>query len=397
MPKVLRIINRLNLGGPTLNVAYLTKYLEPEFETMLLSGQKDETEASSEFIIRDLGLEPQYISSMYRSINPLKDVFAYFEIKRIIKEFKPDVVHTHAAKSGALGRLAASRAGVPVIVHTFHGHVFHSYFGRLKSWVFIQIERYLAKKTTKIVTISAAQRHEIAEIFKIAPLSKFTIVPLGFDLDRFQVNQASKRESFRKEFNVDVETVCIGIIGRLVPIKNHTLFLRALKFLNDNTIKKYCAFIVGDGESRNEIEHLATELGIKHIAVPDVKQQDTQLIFTSWRRDIDFVNAGMDIIALTSLNEGTPVSLIEAQAANRAIVSTKVGGISDIAKEGETALLSDINDEEAFFKNLLRLVEDANLRQKLGENGSEFVMAAFSYQRLVKDIRLLYQQLLSKN
>jgi glycosyltransferase involved in cell wall biosynthesis len=393
MPKVLRILNRLNLGGPTLNVAYLTKYLEPEFETILLAGQKDESEASSEFIVHQLGVEPRYIRSMYRSLNPFKDIAAYFEIKQFIEEFKPDIVHTHAAKSGALGRLAAIRTGVPVIVHTFHGHVFHSYFGRFKSGVFRQIERYLAKKTTKIITISEAQRYEIAEVFKIAPLSKFAVIPLGFDLDRFQMNQNEKRQSFRSEFGVAEDVVCIGIVGRLVPVKNHALFLRGLQYLNKNAKQKYCAFIVGDGESRAEIEKLATELGISYVANAKVSDS-TQLVFTSWRRDIDYVNAGMDIVALTSTNEGTPVSLIEAQAANKAIVSTRVGGIKDIVIEGETALLSDIGDEKMFNENLLRLVDDAPFRQKIGQNGYEFVMQRFSYQRLVSDVKSLYNKLL---
>ena len=396
MPKVLRILNRLNLGGPTLNVAYLTKYLEPEFETVLLAGQKDDSEASSEFIVSQLGIKPSYVRSMYRSLNPFKDIAAYFEIKRFIKEFQPDIVHTHAAKSGALGRLAAIQSGVPVIVHTFHGHVFHSYFGRFKSWIFLQIERYLAKKTTKIITISEAQRHEIAEIFKIAPLSKFTIIPLGFDLDRFQYNQEGKRASFRAEFGVDDDTICIGIVGRLVPVKNHALFLRSLQYLNKNTSQKYCAFIVGDGESRAEIEQLASELEIAYVTESNPKvSNETQLVFTSWRRDIDSVNAGMDIIALTSINEGTPVSLIEAQAANKAIVSTRVGGIKDIVIEGETALLSEVGDETMFFQNLLRLVEDGDFRDKIGKKGYGFVMERFSYQRLVSDVKRLYDTLLT--
>ncbi len=392
-------MNRLNLGGPTFNAAYLTKYLEPDFETVLLAGQKDESEASSEFIVRDLGIKPQYIGSMYRSLNPFKDVAAYFEIKRFIEAYKPDIVHTHAAKSGALGRLAASRAGVPVIVHTFHGHVFHSYFGGFKSWVFQQIERYLARKTTKIITISEAQRYEIAEVFKIAPLSKFTVIPLGFDLDRFQTAQKEKRAAFRKEFNIPDDTVCIGIVGRLVPVKNHALFLRAIRFLKDKTQQKFCAFIVGDGESRAELEQLATELGLNFGSTPPQYNQyktPSELIFTSWRHDIDCVNAGMDIIALTSFNEGTPVSLIEAQAANKAIVSTRVGGIGDIVVENQTALLSDIKDEGMFCKNLLKLVEDAYFRASIGQSGYKFVMSRFSYQRLVEDVKCLYTLLLNQ-
>lgn len=394
MPKVLQIVNRLNLGGITPNVAYLAKYLSPEFETVLLAGQKDESEASSEFIVHQLGIEPHYVRSMYRSLNPFKDISAYFEIKRFIEEFKPDIVHTHAAKSGALGRLAASRAGVPVIVHTFHGHVFHSYFGRFKSGVFRQIERYLARKTTKIIAISEAQRYEIAEVFKIAPLSKFAIIPLGFDLDRFQMNQKEKRQSFRTEFGIADDIVCIGIIGRLVPVKNLGLFLRGLQYLKKNAKQEYCAFIVGDGESRAEIEQLATALGISYV-VNEKVSDSTQLIFTSWRRDIDFVNAGMDIVALTSTNEGTPVSLIEAQAANKAIVSTRVGGIKDIVIEGETALLSDIGDETLFYLNLLSVVENAELRLKIGQKGYEFVMKRFAYQRLVSDVKGLYNILLA--
>jgi glycosyltransferase involved in cell wall biosynthesis len=399
MPKVLQFVNRLNLGGITSNVAYLTKYLEPEFETTLLTGQKDESEASSEFIVREFGIEPRYVRSMYRSLNPFKDIAAYFEIKRFIEEFKPDIVHTHAAKSGALGRLAASSAGVPVIVHTFHGHVFHSYFGRFKSWIFQQIERYLATKTTKIITISNAQRNEISSIFKIAPLSKCVVIPLGFDLDRFQTGQKEKRHAFRAEFGMSEDTVCIGIVGRLVPVKNHALFLRALRFLKTHATQKYCAFIVGDGESRLEIENLATELGLSFVAIDkktEATNESPELIFTSWRQDIDYVNAGMDIIALTSFNEGTPVSLIEAQAANKAIVSTRVGGIRDIVVENETALLSDIDDETLFCQNLLKLVEDAYFRATIGQNGLKFVMPVFSYQRLVGDVKDLYEHLLNQ-
>lgn len=399
MPKVLQFVNRLNLGGITPHIGYLTKYLSTDYEIVLLTGQKDDSEASSEFIVREFGIEPHYVNSMYRSLNPFKDIAAYLEIKRFIEAYKPDIVHTHAAKSGALGRLAASRAGVPIIVHTFHGHVFHSYFGRFKSWVFQQIERYLAKKTTKIITISEAQRYEISEVFKIAPLSKCVVIPLGFDLDRFQKGQKEKRQAFRTEFEMSEDTVCIGIVGRLVPVKNHALFLRALRYLKENATQKYCAFIVGDGESRIEIENLATELGLNFAAADkNIKatNKSPELIFTSWRRDIDYVNAGMDIIALTSFNEGTPVSLIEAQAANKAIVSTRVGGISDIVVENETALLSDIEDEVLFCQNLLKLVEDTYFRSTIGQNGLKFVVPAFSYQRLVGDVKDLYEQLLDK-
>ncbi|MEM6631018.1 MAG: glycosyltransferase [Bacteroidota bacterium] len=395
MPKVLRIINRLNLGGPTFNAAYLSKFQAPEFETLLLSGEHDATEASSEFIVNQLGLSPKYVKGMGREISPVKDRKAYKYIRQVIREYQPDIVHTHAAKAGALGRLAAHHEKVPIILHTFHGHVFHSYFHPAKTQAFLQIERYLARKSTRIIAISRLQKKELTEDFNICPADKMEIIPLGFDLDRFQENIEEKRLSFRAEFQVKPKEVAIGIIGRLVPIKNHSLFLHALKSVLNRAQTPIKAFIVGDGELRNSLE-----LEAKLLEIPYSKETDAShgepLVFTSWRKDIDRINAGLDVIALTSKNEGTPVSLIEAQAANKPIVSTRVGGIEDIVQEGIGALLSDSEDVETLGNNMLQLVEDQELRTRMGVNGYEFVRKAFSYQRLVKDMNQLYKQLLTE-
>ena len=395
MPKILRIINRLNLGGPTFNAAYLTKYQAPDFETLLLSGEKDESEASSEFIVNDLGLAPQYIEGMKREIAFGQDRKAYKQIRKIIRTFKPDIVHTHAAKAGALGRLAAAHEKVPVILHTFHGHVFHSYFHPAKTQAFLQIERYLARKSTKIIAISRLQKKELTETFRICPADKMEVVPLGFDLARFQENIADKRAKFRKEFTVLDGEVAIGIIGRLVPIKNHRLFLEGLQYALVRTQTPVKAFIVGDGELRSEIEQDAQSLGIPFSTENDA-QHSQPLVFTSWRRDIDTINAGLDIVVLTSKNEGTPVSLIEAQAANKPIVSTRVGGIEDIVQENVGALLSDSGDAEQLGENLLKLIENESIRKKMGHSGYEHVNQAFSYQRLVADMNRLYTSLLNK-
>ncbi len=284
---------------------------------------------------------------------------------------------------------------VPVIVHTYHGHVFHSYFNRVKTNVIIQAERYLAKKTDLIIAISEQQLKELSEDFKIAPKNKFKIVPLGLDLARFQEDYDSKRMKFRSEFGLSDDEIAITIIGRLVPVKNHELFLEAFIYVLKNSNKKVRGFIVGDGESRKSLERKAESLGISFSTENSIKH-NCPLVFTSWRSDIDFVNAGSDIIALTSLNEGTPVSLIEAQAANKPVVSTRVGGIEDIVLENETALLSDSNDQIGFSENLLKLVEDDKLRDRLGTKGAEFVMHRYSYQRLVKDMSALYWELLNK-
>lgn len=396
MPRVLRIFNRLIVGGPVLNAAYLTKYMAPDFETLLVVGEKEDHEKSAEYLANQLGINYVTIAGMGRAINPAGDYFAYQKLKKLIKNYKPDLVHTHAAKPGALGRLAASAAKVPAIVHTFHGHVFHSYFNSAKTKFFINSERFLARRTNAIIAISEQQKKELTQEYKIAPAEKFRVIPLGFDLDRFQTGQEEKRIKFRTEFNITDNEIAIGIIGRLVPVKNHYLFMKAIAHVLNNTNKKIRAFIIGDGETRKDLENVAGEVGIKFSTENDSEHLHP-LVFTSWRSDIDVINAGLDIICLTSFNEGTPVSLIEAQAANKPIVSTRVGGIADVVVEGQTALLAGVQDTEKFCNNLLALVQNDELRKKLGSNSCHHVLNRFGYQRLVSDTSALYYELLQKN
>lgn len=395
MPRVLRVLNRLIVGGPLLNATLLTRYMSPEFETLLVVGQKESHEKEADFIVKELDIQPKFLPEMERSINLFQDYKAYLKMKKIIREFKPDIVHTHAAKPGMIGRMAARSTKAPVIVHTYHGHVFHSYFGKFKTNAIIKAERFMGKRSDAIIAISDLQKKELTEKFKIAPPEKFRVIPLGLDLDKFQKNIAEKRNQFRNEFGVGENEIVITITGRLVPIKNHDLFLEAIAYLLKNTSKKVKAFIVGDGDTRRELEAKAEILDIKFSTEKSFRHPHP-LVFTSWRHDVDVINAGSDIIALTSLNEGTPVSLIEAQAAGKAVISTKVGGIGDVVKEGETALLSPVNDVETFQKNLLRLVQDNELRNSLGSKGADFVMQKYSYHRLVKDMSSLYYELLDK-
>jgi glycosyltransferase involved in cell wall biosynthesis len=395
MPKVLRILNRLVIGGPSKNAVYLTRYMQPEFETMLVIGGKEDHEQDADFLATANHIEPYCIPEMKRPISFANDWRAYKHLKKVIKEFNPDIVHTHAAKSGALGRLAAKHCGVPVIVHTFHGHIFHSYFNSLKTNIFIRAERYLAGFSDAIIAISDVQKKELASDFRIAPPEKFEVIPLGLDLDHFTSDKEVKRKKFRDEFDLDEETVAIGIVGRLVPVKNHSLFLKGLKYVLDNTSKKIKAFIIGDGESRQQIENTAQEMSIKFSHHTDTAHPHP-LIFTSWRTDVDTICAGVDIIALTSLNEGTPVSLIEAQAAGKPIVSTRVGGIADVVLENKTALLSAIDDEQGFGKNLLQMVNDAAMRNNYSLAGTDHVLNKFGYRRLVSDMSNLYNNLLDR-
>jgi glycosyltransferase involved in cell wall biosynthesis len=405
-PKVLRIINRLNLGGPTYNAAYLTRYLSPEFETLFIAGNKDETEASSEFIVENLGLKARYINGMYRSLNPFKDYKAYLEIKAIIKEFKPDIVHTHAAKAGALGRLAAIHAGVPVIVHTFHGHVFHSYFNSIVNRVFVGIERYLAKKSTAIIAISALQKKELTVDFEICAADKVTVVPLGFDLERFQKDKEVKRQQFRSSYGLTQQEVAIGIIGRLVPIKNHAFFLEVVKEVIAGVQQPVRFFIIGDGEDRALVEQQAQTLNIAYESIhwndetlnttQTIQHTETKLVFTSWMQNIPIALAGLDLVVMTSLNEGTPVSLIEALAAGKPVVSTNVGGVANVVQDGTTGFLTKTDELKIFSQHVKNLVANRGLREQMGNKGYESVAAKYGYARLVEDVRTLYHQLLSK-
>ena len=244
------------------------------------------------------------------------------------------------------------------------------------------------------MTLSEIQKGELAHQFKVANLEKFEIIPLGFDLSRFTEKKEEKRKSFREKYNVSDDEIVISIVGRLVPIKNHPMFLKALKIVSDKTTKKIRAFVIGDGEERQYIEKMATELGLK-FNNDDLTEKNI-LTFTSWIKDVDVSNAGSDIIALTSFNEGTPVSLIEAQASGRPIVSTRVGGIANIVKEGETALLCESDDAATFAAHLLRLVEDDNLRHEMSDKGTAHVMEGFSHLRLARDMSALYRRLLNQ-
>ena len=395
-PRVLQIVNRLNLGGITYNAASIAARLRPDFDTMIVAGMKEESEESSEFMLKNLGLNPVYIPDMMREINFLKDHKAYLHLQKIIQDFKPDIVHTHAAKAGMVGRLAAWKCNVPVIVHTFHGHVFHSYFGNTKTRMILEMERFLAKISTQIIAISENQKRELTEVYKIAPASKVNIIELGYDLDPFQTDRLQKRIDFRKKYGIDDETIAIGIIGRIVPIKNLKLFIQGWQNVYKNKNLKIKGLIIGDGEERLEMQRFCETIGVAYSS-PEHPNPEAGLIFTSWIFEADQAMSGLDIIALTSLNEGTPASLIEAQAAGVPIVTTNVGGVSNIVIPDETALLVPTNDLDSFTLALNRLVSDNMLRQRMSIAGPRFAQKRFKYERLTSDIRTLYNSLLIKH
>lgn len=390
MPKILRIINRFNLGGITYNVSYLSKYLPNEYETLLIGGPEEDGEESSLFIPESLGLKPIIIPELKRSVNPFSDFLAYKKIKKIIKEYKPDIVHTHASKAGAIGRLAAWRCQVPVIVHTFHGHVFKGYFSGFKTNIFKAIERFLSKRSGAIIAISDIQKKELTQEYKVCEAKKTHVIKLGFDLNRFLEGKQEKRNAFRTKYFVAENEIAIGIIGRLAPIKNHYLFIEAIDHVSKNTTVKIKAFIVGDGETKNELISFIKNKGLTYSTEPN---KDALFTFTSWIKEVDVALAGLELVCLTSKNEGTPVSLIEAQAAGKFIITTNVGGIKDILNPN-CGVLSEANDPETYLKNLLYVVTNFAEISKNANTASKAVIDEFSYTRLCKEMDLLYKTLL---
>jgi len=396
MPKVLRILNRLIIGGPSLNATYLSKYMAPEYETMLVIGGKDDHEQDATHLTDQLGITPVVVPDMKRAVHPGNDRKAYQEIRNLIRDFKPDIVHTHAAKSGAIGRLAASACKVPVIVHTFHGHVFHSYFNKFKTSAFINIERYLARKSTGIIAISDIQKEELSQTYRICAADKIRVIPLGLDLDKFRADVAAKRKRFREHYLVEDDEIAIGIIGRIVPVKNHSLFVAAAAKVLAQTSHKLRLIIIGDGDMRSQTEQELKDAGIDYSYFPESPRKATA-ICTSWLTRMDEVLAGLDIVALTSHNEGTPVSLIEAQAAGKPVVSTNVGGVMDAVLNNSTGLITEPGHTDQFADALLRLTENENMRTAFGARGIRHAAQHYSYQRLVTDMSAYYSSLLERS
>lgn len=382
--RVLRIIARLNIGGPAIHTVLLTSGVQERgFDCTLVTGMRSETEGDMSYLAREAGIEPRVVAEIGRELTWRNDWMAFWKLVGIMRELRPTIVHTHTAKAGAIGRFAAIVARVPIIVHTFHGHVFHGYFGPRKTRAFLEIERWLGRFTTRIVAISERQRAELCETYRVAPCSCFTVIPLGFDLRGFAVAER-QRGALRHALGVPEPRMLVGIVGRLVPIKNHAMFLDVARRILDAGIDADF-IIVGDGESRPEIEDRVRELGLVD-----------RMHFLGWRRDLDVIYADLDVVALTSNNEGTPVAVIEAMAAGRAVVSTAVGGVADVIEHEVSGLLVPAGDVDGFARATLDLLGNSSRRSRLGMAARHRALSRYGSERLVDDVSRLYRELLAE-
>jgi glycosyltransferase involved in cell wall biosynthesis len=408
-PKVVRIIARLNVGGPAKHVVWLTSGLEDAgYRSLLVAGSVPEGEEDMSYFAAESGVKPLYIPEMSREIS-LKDAVTTWKLFRLLLRERPDLVHTHTAKAGTVGRVAGFfyrwlTPGVLIgrprrckFVHTYHGHVFHSYYGRARTGVFLTIERLLARVITdRLVVVSEQQRAEINETFRVGRRDQTRVVRLGLDLGMFADYQ-SCRAKFRDELGINDDAVLVGIVGRLTEIKNHELFLNGVARLKtlvpDLNLVRFV--IIGDGSLRESLERQARALGI-----------DDVVIFAGGRRDPEYFYPALDICALTSRNEGTPLTLIEAMANARPVIATTAGGVVDllgekvVADERFTIFERGIgvlpNDVDGFVQGLRRLIEDKALQRELGQRGYEFVDRNYRKERLLEDIKNLYGQLLNR-
>lgn len=397
--RIVQIIDRLNVGGPTKYVTWLSADLSPEepreFETLLITGTVPPGEGDMSWFARDAGLSPLIIPEMSRELS-LKDILVLWKLIIILFKFKPDLVHTHKAKAGAIGRAAAliyrTLTGRKCrIVHVYHGHIFHSYYGRLKSSIFVAIERLMAIiATDRILTISNQQRREIAEDFRVGFPRQHVVIPYGLD---FTVTSGPSLRQIPSL--ADPQIPLVGLAGRLCEVKNHEMFIEAAEILQQRGVRVKFV-IIGDGHLRNQLEAM----------VKDRNLGDT-VCFTGFRDDVMNLYQDLTIAAITSLNEGTPFTLIEAMNFGVPSVATAVGGVVDLmgarladhpefpgVNFWENGLTVSSRDSKAYADAIQYMLTNDSTRIDKGSNARQFIEANFSKQRFLRDIALLYRELL---
>lgn len=396
--RILRIIARLNIGGPAIQAINLTKaFSSNEYDSLLVCGRVSSHEGDMSYLAKESGVSPIYLPQLSREISPINDLISFLRIRDIIRTYRPHIIHTHTAKAGALGRLSAfSLRGIipkPVLIHTFHGHVFRGYFSPIKGSLFLQIERALARISSRIIVISPKQKDEICYKYRVSTPDKVKIIPLGFDLLPFESKHSESKE-IRDKF-IENGRFLIGIVGRLTAIKNHRMFIDAVKILKKrNKLASFRFIIVGDGELKEDIFQRVRESAL-----------DGYVKFVGWQKFMPPWYQAMDGIILTSLNEGTPVTIIEAMASGKPVIATDVGGVRDllgdeIVKEHKRfkitryGLLVPSNEPEVLADAIIYFKENYSLLKKSFYSAKRFVYERYSIKRLVSDLDRLYKDIL---
>ncbi len=375
--EVLLLVTRMNIGGPANQVLLLAKGIAPEFSTLLAAGSPGEREGE----LTDPDVPVRRVP-LVRPVQPATDLHALTSIRRLVNDSGARLVHTHMAKAGSIGRLAvlsSSRSHRPRLVHTFHGHVLQGYFGGAQQRGFLQMERFLARRTDALVAVSPEVRDELIDLGVGKP-SQYLVIPLGLDLDRFLAVGTPRGApgQLRLALGLSAGTPLAGAVGRLVPVKDHATLFEALAA----TPELHLA-VLGDGELRSTLEGLARDLGIAG-----------RTHFTGWWADVPSALADLDLVVLSSRNEGTPVALIEALAAARPVVATDVGGVRQVVQDGDTGWLCRAGDPGGLSQLLRRAISEPVVATRLAHEGRRRVALRFGHDRMVADYLALYRELL---
>ncbi len=383
--RVMRVIARLNMGGPALHVSYLSAGLiERGYRTTLVSGTLARGESSMSFVADRLGVRVVPLAELGREISPVRDIVAALKLAKLIRQERPHILHTHTAKAGTVGRLAALLAGPArpaIVVHTFHGHVLRGYFDPVRTGAFRLLETALARVATALVAVSPEVRDELVRL-GVAPQSKFVVIRLGIELEKRVHAEPGLREESRRTLGVAPDRFLVGWVGRMTGVKRVDDVLLSFARLRELGVDAVLA-LVGDGPDRDSMEMRARELGIiRHC------------LFLGYQEEVAPFYAAFDAVMLPSANEGTPVSVIESLSAGRPAVATRVGGVPDVLRDGEDGFLVDTGDVEALAQRLAQLARDPELRTRMGEAGRSRILRRYAVDRLIGDVDELYRSLL---
>jgi len=385
--RVLRVIARLNTGGPALHVSYLTSGLrERGYDTTLVAGSLARGEGSMAYVAEERGVDVVTLPDLHREISPLRDLRAAHRLAAIVRRVRPHIIHTHTAKAGAVGRTAAMLARdarPPIVVHTFHGHVLRGYFGPMRSQIFRTVERELASVSTALVAVSPEVRDDLVAL-GVAPADKFTVIRLGVELANRVDTSADGRARARRMMGIAADQFTVGWIGRMTAVKRADDILLAFKELREGGVDaRLC--LVGDGPDRDAIEDAAYKLGIVR-----------HCLFLGYQVDVAPFYAAFDALVLPSANEGTPVSAIEALAGGKPVVATRVGGVPDVVRDGVDGFLVEPGDVAALSERMRELAHDRARARAMGEAGRARMLERYSVDRLLDDVDALYRRLLAE-
>lgn len=387
-PRLLIVLNRLVVGGQSIDTVPLANKLASDFDILIVYGEKEEDEQEYTALLNEAAnVEFIKLHSLRRSVNPLNDLKSVWKLRKIIRKFKPDLVHTHGSKPGFAGRIAAKLEKTKCIIHTFHGNLFHSYYNSLVSKSICVFERKLASITDFIVALGEEQATELSEKYRIAPQHKIVKIPLGVDVHGCQNEATSKRQLSRTKYRLRDDEVAVAIIGRMVPVKNHRFFVKVIAELLPRMSDQAKFFFIGDGGLKKQLQD---ELSRSKIRFTEKHDETATVVFTSWVTPVTDILHGMDVIVVTSFNEGTPLSIIEAQLAGKPVVAVDAGGVKDTFIPDESGFLLRGYDVMPFAEKLRILIRDPDLRDKMGRTGAQFVASKYNKEKEVASMRHLY-------